>query len=295
MTQPQDFHFTDSDTESNTKRRDPSEILDFKRIVELDTPRGKRPGKLIIVRPLDKIKDWRETDPDMAWKTLVVADIAVLEAVPSVPDEFGQPLPPIAPGAMFRNQVIFPGMLCKAWRDQIGNTLIGVLYLGINEKGQPPFLWRSLAKVKAATDLGRSFMMRFPNFLIPVPREPEAAAAAEQWTTDPWGNAAVPATPAPPALAASDPWGQATPIEQGWGQPAAQAPQYQQQPPQSAPAPVSPAPQGGWVQTDDPWSQAPAQPVSPAQSPAQHPNEGMSTLEQMKRAATQGQQGPVPF
>lgn len=276
MTAPQDFHFTDSDTESNTKRRDPSEILDFKRIVEIDPVQGKhqgRPGKLIIVRPLEKIRDWRETDPDMAWKTLVVADIAVLQGVLAGQDEFGNPIPAIAPGAMYRNQIIFPGMLCKAWRDQIGNTLIGVLYLGANEKGQPPFLWRSLAKVKAATDLGRSFMMRFPNFLIPVPREPEAAAANEQWATDPWGNAAVPATPAPPALATSDPWGQ-------------------QQPVQAAPAPVSPAPQGLGYASTDPWSQGPAQAVPAAQP---HPNQGMSTLEQMKLAAAQGVAGEPPF
>ena len=273
MTQP-DFHFTDSDTESNSKRRDPSEILDFKRICEIESPRGKRPGKLIIVRPLDKIKDWRETDPEKAWKTLVVADIAVLEAVPSTPDEFGEPLPPIAPGAMYRNQVIFPGMLCKAWRDQIGNTLIGLLYLGPNEKGQPPFLWRSLAKVQAATDLGRRFMMRFPNFLIPVPREPEPAAAAESWATpDPWGNAATPATPAAPAAPATwahsahpDPWSQ---------------------PLQTPPGPVSPAPQGGWTQEPDPWSSAPA--GAPAAQP--HPQQGMNTLEQMKLAAQRNAQG----
>lgn len=276
----QDFQFTDSDTESNAKRRDPSEMLDFKRIVELDTPRGKRPGKLIIVRPLEKIRDWRETDPEKAWKTLVVADIAVLEGVPSTPDEFGQPLPPIAPGTIYRNLVIFPGMLCKAWRDQVGNTLIGVLYLGPNEKGQPPFLWRSLAKVQAATDLGRRFIVRFPNFLIPVPREPEAAANAEQWATDPWGNAAPPATPvSPPAPA---PWDQ--------------------------PQPVSPAPAGGGHQQADPWASASAgaassawgaqqgaQPVSAA--PA-HPNQGINTLEQLKaqkNAQGSWQEGEPPF
>jgi hypothetical protein len=267
MTAPQDFHFTDSDTESNSSKRDPSEILDFKRIVELDTPRGKRPGKLIIVRPLDKIKDWRETDPDMAWKTLVVADIAVLEAIPAAIDEYQNTIPAIPAGAMFRNQIIFPGMLCKAWRDQIGNTLIGVLHLGPNEKGQPPFLWRSLAKVSAATDLGRRFMMRFPQFLIPVPREPEAAAAAEQWATDPWGQSAAPVTAAAPALASSDPWGQA-------------------QPAQSHAAPVSAPPQGGWTQTDDPWAQAPAAAVTPAQAAP------MNTLQQIQAAQRNAQGAP---
>lgn len=264
MSQP--FHFTDSDTESNSTKRDPSEILDFKRIVELDTPKGKRPGKLIIVRPLDKIKDWRETDPDMAWKTLVVADIAVLEAVPAAYDEFQNPIPAIAAGAQYRNQIIFPGMLCKAWRDQIGNTIIGVLYYGVNEKGQPPFLWRSLAKVKAATDLGGRFMVRFPQFLIPIPREPQAAAAAEQWATDPWGNAAVAPASAPPALPAADPWGQ-------------------QQPSQGHAAPVSPAPQGNYQGQPDPWAQAPAQPVAPAQVAP------MNTLQQIQAAQRNAQGG----
>ncbi len=291
MTAPRDFHFTDSDTESNTKRRDPSEYLDFKRIVELKTPKGTRPAKLIIVRPLEKIKDYRETDPDMAWKTLVVADIAVLEAVPGAFDEFGEPLPAIVPGAMFRNQTIYQGMLCKAWRDQIGNTLIGVLYYGPNEKGQPPFLWRSLAKVPAATNLGQRFMMRFPQFLIPVPREPEAAAAAEQWSS-PSTGASASEWGTQPGTQAADPWAQpqGSPVtmEQGWGQPAGQAPQHQQQPAQTAPAPVSPAPQGLGYASTDPWAQGPAQSVAPAQH---HPQQGMSTLDQLKAAAQQGLQG----
>lgn len=295
MTTP-DFQFTDSDTESNSKRRDPSEILDFKRICEIESPRGKRPGKLIIVRPLEKIKDWRETDPDMAWKTLVVADIAVLEGVPAAVDEFQNPIPPIAPGAMYRNQVVFPGMLCKAWRDQIGNTLIGVLYLGPNEKGQPPFLWRSLAKVQAATDLGRRFMMRFPNFLIPVPREPEAAAAAEQWTTDPW---ATPASPVPNqaqyATSYSDPYATTSPTAPAvYG-----GPQHQPAPDPWAHTQGHPAAR---EQQPDPWAQAPAAGVAPAQAaPAQHPGQGMSTIDQLKLATQQQnhqgapQQGEPPF
>lgn len=263
MTQP--FHFTDSDTESNRPPRDPSEYLDFKRVCELDTARGKRPGKLMIVRPLEKIQDYREKDPDKAWKTLVVADIAILESVPPASDEFGNELPPINAGAQFRNQVIYPGMLCKAWRDQIGNTLIGVVFLGLNEKGQPPFLWRSLAKVPAATDLGQRFMLRFPNFLIPVPREKEAAEAAESWATQPTST-----TPS------ADPWAQ-----------------HSAHPAQANAAPVSAPPQSGWTQSADPWGQGPSEGVAPAQQP--DPRVGMSALDQMRQQAQMGTQGEPPF
>lgn len=41
--------------------------------------------------------------------------------------------------------------------------------------------------------------------------------------------------------------------------------------------------------TSDPWAQGPAQPVSPA--PQGHPNTGMSTIDQLKQAASQNAQG----
>lgn len=316
MTIPQ---FTDSpaDGGGGGQKRDPSEFLNWQRICEMATPRGTRPGKVLIVRPLDKVRDWRDKDPANDWKTLVIADIAVLDPIEPASDEYGMPLPGFPAGSQWRNQTVFPGMLNKAWRDQIGNTLIGVIYLGTNEKGRPPFLWRSLSGLEAATSRGRSFMAARPEFLIPIPRVVEPPVVADQWNQQPQQGWAQPGTQA------ADPWvsqGQplhqewtqpapvAQPIPQGWGQPAPQQPQYapqpqmQQQPAQGYAGPVSPAPQGTYQQQPDPWAQQAPQAVSPVQqAPAQHPNQGMSTLEQMKLAAQQRdhqgnvQSGEPPF
>lgn len=262
---------------AGSQKRDPSEFIPWQRVCEMNTPRGLRPGKLMIVRPLEMVKDHRDGAPD--WRMLTIADIAVLEPIEPGSDEYGMPLPGFPRGHQFRNQLVFPGMLNKAWRDFIGATLIGVVYLGTNDKGKPPFLWRSLAKVQQAADLGRRFMLARPEFLIPVPRDPQVAAAV---AADPWASPAS----QPQQVAAPDPWSQPT-------QAPAQYPAsgYQQQP-QGYAAPVSPAPQGHPYQTPDPWSQQPAQPVSPAQQPVQqHPNQGMSTIDQLKQAAAMNAQG----
>lgn len=69
---------------------------------------------------------------------------------------------------------------------------------------------------------------------------------------------------------------------------ATQAPQYQQQPAQGYAAPTSPAPQGSWQGQTDAWAQGQPQSVAPDQ---QHPNQGLSTLEQLKAEAQRGAQG----
>lgn len=265
---------------AGSQKRDPSEFIPWQRVCEMNTPRGLRPGKLMIVRPLEMVKDHRDGAPD--WRMLTIADIAVLEPIEPGSDEYGMPLPGFPAGHQFRNQLVFPGMLNKAWRDFIGATLIGVVYLGTNDKGKPPFLWRSLAKVQQAADLGRRFMLARPEFLIPAPRDPQVAAAA---AADPW---AAPASHG--QVAGGDPWSQVA------SAPAQYPTGGYQQPTQGYAAPVSPAPQGHPYQTPDPWAQAPTQPVSPAPQVApapvqQHPNAGMSTIDQLKQAAAMNAQG----
>lgn len=345
--------FSDAPTEAEKPRRDPSEFLDWLRICELTNPQGQvmRPGKVLIVRPLEKIKDWREGAED--WRTLVVADIAVLDPIEPATDQYGMPLPGHPHGSQWRNQTVFPGLLNKAWRDKIGGTLIGVVYRGKNEKGQPPFLWRSLAQDEMQKQRGKGFMMARKEFLIPVPRDP-------QMSSDSW----VSPSAQQPAVQA-DPWSQA-PARQGyatggyvspapqiqqeqWSQPATQQaqwnpqgpagypqqqPQYQYQPPVALAQPVSPPPQGagyqyppaqhqqlpeawqqaggtmpppagpagGWTQgPPDPWTSAePQQPAQQAGAPQGHPNQGMSTLEQLRAAQQvnaqgQPQAGEPPF
>jgi hypothetical protein len=314
MTIPQ---FDDTPTENlgGGEKRDPSEFVPWDRIAEVVTPRGTRPGLVMIVRPLERIKDFRSKDPDDDWKTLVVADIAILDAIPPGADQFGMPLPPVAPGSQWRNQLVFPGMLNKAWRDKIGGTLIGLVYYGQATRmvngtmGKPPFLWRSLSQDVQQVRRGQSFMAARPEFLIPIPRVNPAQNAS---TPDTW---ATPATPTQDTYvtAQADPWASASPQQgyasaapaQNYAQPHYQQPPQQQYPPQdqwqhqpqpvqAAPAPQQQPPQGGYYQQPDPWASASPQqnyaPAPPAQNHAQQaqqqqPQQMMSTIEQMKAAA----------
>lgn len=168
MTQPNPFTPVVPHEE---KKRDPSEYVPWMRCAEMHTPRGMRPGKLMIVRPLEQVEDWRTregADPD-AWKgKLTIADVACLDAIEPAQDEYGMPLIGYAPGHQFRDQVVFPGFLNKAFRDYVGKTLIGTLYLGPNTKGKPPLMWRDLGSDPMAVQRGQQFLAAFPNFLIPT-------------------------------------------------------------------------------------------------------------------------------
>jgi hypothetical protein len=295
--------FDDTPTENlgGGEKRDPSEFIPWDRIAEAVTPRGTRPGLVIIVRPLERVKEssirrGTPVDPDEDWKTLVVADIAILDAIPSTPDQYGMMLPPVAPGSQWRNQLVFPGLLNKAWRDKIGGTLIGVVYYGQAKPtaqgtmGKPPFLWRSLSQDEQQVRRGQGFMAARPEFLIPIPRVQQAPAQDTYKTAE------------------ADPWSQ--PLQQpqqGYAAAYTQAPpapvQYQPQPVQTAPVQQTAPPQGSYYQQPDPWAQQPAQPVAPAQqAPQQSVQQPMSTLDQLKRQAAQAvnaqgqpQNGEPPF
>jgi len=318
MTIPK-FDDTPTSSDGGGEKRDPSEFVPWDRIAEVVTPRGTRPGLVMIVRPVDKIKDFRTKDPAEDWKTLVVADIAILDTIPPGQDQYGIPLPPIPAGSQWRNQLVFPGMLNKAWRDKIGGTLIGVVYMGQAARmpngtmGKPPFLWRSLAQDAQQVQRGQGFMAARPEFLVPVPRVQQQPQHPVQ---DQWGQA--PQQPQAPMQ--PDPWAHlgpqptyAPPVQQqpqyqpGWQQDPnqqypMQQPQYHQQPVQAAPAPQTAPPVPQVYQGGDPWNQAPAQAVVPAQAPPQqHPGQGMTTLDQLRQQAAQvnhqgaPQQGEPPF
>lgn len=166
------------------EKRDPSEFIPWMRCVEVMTPRGLRPGKLMVVRPTSQVEDWRQRegrDPN-AWRgKLTIADIAVLDAIPPSQDEYGNELPGFQAGHQFRDQTVFPGFLNKAFRDYVGATLIGVTYLGPNEKGKPPILWRDLSGDPAAVQRGQSFLMARPEFLIPVQAQFTSQQQPDQW------------------------------------------------------------------------------------------------------------------
>lgn len=314
MTIPQ-FDDTPSEIIGGGEKRDSSEFIPWTRVAEVKTPRGTRPGLVLIVRPLERIRDYRDKDPANDWKTLVIADIAVLDPIPPGADEYGMMLDPIAPGSQWRNQTVFPGMLNKAWRDKIGNTLIGVVYIGEAKPtpqgtmGKPPFLWRSLSQDTNQTSRGQRFFVARPEFLIPVPRSVAATAAqADDWARqtgtpvqDPWDqprsttpNQAQYATQYSDPYAANGPHAPAVyggpQLQQhpGMGHDAqGQWIQAQSQPTQGYALPVSPAPAAAGYQQPDPWAQQPAAPVSPG--PQVHPNQGMNTLQQIKAAQTNHQ------
>lgn len=268
MTFPQ---FDDTPTENlGGEKRDPSEYVPWPRVAEV---RGRRPGLVMIVRPVERIRDYRDKDPANDWKTLVIADIAILDPIGPGADEYGMPLDPIPAGSQWRNQTVFPGMLNKAWRDKIGGTLIGIVYMGeakptaAGTMGKAPFLWRSLSQDANQVSRGQRFFAARPEFLVPIPREVPGAAAAAAGP-DPWSQPLG----QQPQHVQPDPW--------------AGQHQGQQHPPQGYAAPVSGLPQGYGQQQPDPWAQSPAAPVSAA---PQHNQLGMSTLEQIQAAARNAQ------
>lgn len=260
-------------------KRDPSEFVPWNRITEMQTPRGTRPGKLLVVRPLRMIEEWRPEER-AKWQAkgdwvpqLAVADIAVLDPIEPAQDEYGMPLPSYPAGHQFRDNTVFPGYLNKAFNKYVGKTLIGVVYLGENTKGKPPVMFRDLSGDPQAVARGQGFLGAHPEFLIPR----EAAfvtTAPEVWHNAPQGQQGY----------GGGQGYRGNPNAPQSGSHAAMYTQHDPHPPQQY--------------QQDPWANATpvsAQPVSPAQP---HPNQGMSTLDQLRVATTeamnhQGQNQPV--
>lgn len=226
------------------EKRDPGEFMPWKRCTQ--TPH--RQGKLIIVRPLRMIPDFRKlTDEQKAkeargetvWRgDLCVADIACLDAIEPSTTELGETLRGFPAGHQWREETIMLGYLNGAFKNYIGATCIGTVYPVQTNYPQPAIKWQDLAGDPNAVARAKKFLIAFPDFLIP-----KAAAI-------------VPVV---------------------------------EQPPQNHAAPVLANP-GGWAASPaDPWAQGASAPVSPA--PAGHPNQGMSTIDQLKAEAARNAQG----
>lgn len=204
MTTPHEF----TPVAAQDEKRDPNEFIPWMRCAEMVTPRGLRPGKVLVVRPLQQIDDFRpiqaDRDPN-AWRgKLTIADVACLDAIDAAQDEYGMPLPGFPAGHQFRDQVVFPGFLNKAFRNYVGKTLIGLVYLGPNTKGKPPLLWRDLGADPQAIARGQQFLAAFPDFLIPtahqITQATDATPAPAQnpgYGADPWVAQSQP-TSSPP-------------------------------------------------------------------------------------------------
>jgi hypothetical protein len=187
------------------KKRDASEFIPWMRCAEMVTPLGLRPGKVLIIRPLEQIEDFRppkEGQDPSAWRgRLTIADIACLDPIdPTVDPTYGTPIPGFAAGTQFRDQVVFPGYLNKAFREYLGKTVIGLVYLGVNTKGKPPLHFRDLSAQPEVVTRGQRFLVAFPDFLIPKKAEFTSTEPAQNpgYSQDPWTQSAVPQS-APPA------------------------------------------------------------------------------------------------
>lgn len=246
-----DFQFTPV-VEQSYDKKDPSEYLPWKRCTQ--TPH--RPGKLLIVRPLKMIADFRPLSEEQKvrkaqaeaqgkefWRgDLCVADIACLDPIEPAYTDLGEALRGFDAGHQWRNETIMLGYLNAAFKDYIGNTLVGTVYPQKTQFPQPAIRWIDLAADETAVNRARQFLIAFPNFLIPV-----AAAITPMVQPEPSGQA----------------YGH-HPSPQGFAAPTA------------APTQGNPYPQA------DPWAQGPAQPVSPASQG--HPGQGMSTVDQLRLA-----------
>jgi hypothetical protein len=244
------------------EKRDPNSFLNWKRVAEIQTPRGLRPGKLLVVRPLKVIDEFRKEERDKwlakgTWvPSLTVADIACLDVIEPMQDEYGMPVPGFEAGHQFRDQVVFPGYLNKAFAKYVGKTLIGVTYEGENTKGKPPIMFRDLSGDPGAVSRGQRFLAARPEFLVPVEAQ-FVEAAPEQWNgaSGYQGNPNAPQQGSRPVM-----YTQHDPTPQQ---------QYQQPDP--------------WAQASNPVS---AQPVSPAQTAP-----SLSTLDQLRQANQVNAQG----
>lgn len=233
--------------EQSFDKRDPTEFIPWMRCTE--TP--YRVGKLLIVRPLKMIDDFRKlpegADPTKWRGQLCIADVACLDPIEPAVDDQGAPLIGYAPGTQFRDQTIFLGHLNGAFKNYLGKTCLGTVYTVPSGFAKPSVKWRDLSGDQGAVARAQNFLMSFPGFLIPTAGQITAVAPQNQQQQAAQGYA----TPA------------SAPPQGNWqGQPDPWA--------QGAAQPVSPAPQG--------------------QSQA-HPHQGMSTLEQLKAEAQYNAQG----
>ena len=189
------------------EKRDPSEFLPWMRCTETQY----RAGKLLIVRPLKMIDDFRKlpegADPSKWRGQLCVADIACLDPIDPAQDEQGAPLPGFPAGSQFRDNTIYLGYLNGAFKNYIGATCVGTVYTVPSGYAKPAVRWRDLSGDASAVQRARNFLISFPDFLIP-----RAAQITPMQQQAPQGHAApVSGQPGGNAYGGGDPWAQAAP------------------------------------------------------------------------------------
>lgn len=190
MTQP--YQFTTVNEEERPKR-DPSEFLML----------GRCRNKLLIVRPLEYIKEGFKTKDKPEGTDVIRADIALLDQInPAEDAATGDMLPGHAAGTQFRNQLVFPGYLKGTFKRYVGATLIGTIYTTPTEYSRPALRFRDLSGDPQQVQRAQSFLMAFPEFLISSEGQitPVADAAPAQnpgYVQDPWAQAKQPVSAQP--------------------------------------------------------------------------------------------------
>lgn len=190
MTQPHQFTTVNED---ERPKRDPSEFLQL----------GRCRNKLLIVRPLEYIREGFKTKDKPEGTDVIRADIALLDQINPAEDALtGDQLPGYAAGSQFRNQLVFPGYLKGTFKRYIGDTLIGTIYTVPTEYSRPALKWRDLSGDTPSVSRGQSFMTAFPGFLIPVEAQFTSTADATPaqnpgYTQDPWAQAKQPVSSQP--------------------------------------------------------------------------------------------------
>lgn len=156
-------------------------------------PIGRCRNKLMIVRPLKYEKDGFKTKHHPDGTDVVIADVAVLDAIPPAVNDEEEELPGFEAGSEFRNQAILQLYLKGTFKHYVGKTLIGTVYSGPKTKGKAPIMWRDLSGEPQAVARGQSFLAARPGFLVPVEPQ-ETAPAADPWAApagDPWAQPAA--------------------------------------------------------------------------------------------------------
>jgi hypothetical protein len=195
--------------EQNFEKKDPEEYLPWKRCTQTQ----HRRGKLLIVRPLKMIADFRPLTEDQKarkakleaegkefWRgDLCVADIACLDPIESVFDELGKEWKGFPAGHQWREETIMLGYLNAAFKEYIGHTVIGTVYPQKTQFPQPAIRWMDLAGDPASVDRAQKYLIAFPDFLVPRSAQivPVVANAAPV-SGAPQGN----------AYTSGDPWAQ---------------------------------------------------------------------------------------
>jgi hypothetical protein len=146
-------------------------------------PVSRCKGKLLIVRPLEYMKEGFVTTHAPEGTDVVFIDAALLDPINAAVNEDDMELPGFEAGTQFRKQAILQGYLKGTFKRYLGQTLIGTIYKGVPTKGKPPLMWQDLSTDPACVQRGQEFLVAHQEFLVPV--EAQFASAVPEVSEGP--------------------------------------------------------------------------------------------------------------